>query len=317
MSAAGTSDGDDPLGDGFVAQTLALKPDREGEALATLVHRDGPSASTRALLYIHGFVDYVFQRHLAEAVEAAGFAFYGLDLRSYGRSLRPNRTFNFITDLAIHDEEIDAARAILRTRGHDRPVLMGHSTGGLTAALYAHRHAGALSGLLLNSPWLDLQGTDIERGPLTWLIDKIGALFPKQPVAQLSPIYARSLHRTTGGAWDFDTTWKPLDPVPVRAGFLRAVRRGHAQVAAGLAIDCPVLVCCSDRSGPRNRTHPDLLSTDSVLDVEQIVARAPLLGTHVEVRRIAGGIHDLALSAEPARSAYLTTVRTWLSDLPH
>jgi alpha-beta hydrolase superfamily lysophospholipase len=306
----------DPLGPGMVARTMELRPDFDGPAVATLIHRDGSANTPRALLYLHGFVDYVFQRHLADAVEAAGFAFYGLDLRSHGRSLRANRTFNFISDLAAYDEEIAAALAVMAARGHVRPVLMGHSTGGLTAALHAHRHPGTWSGVVLNSPWLDLQGTSVERGPATWLIDRIGAWVPKLPVAKLAPFYARSLHRSTGGAWDFDTAWKPLDPVPVRAGFLRAVRRGHAQVANGLTIDCPVLVCCSDRSGPRDRVHPDLLATDSVFDVGQIAARAPNLGPRVQLKRIAGGIHDLALSPEPARAAYLGAVGDWLAALP-
>ena len=48
---------------------------------------------------------------------------------------------------------------------------MGHSTGGLIAALWAARNVGRLEGLILNSPWLDLQGSAIVRTLGTPVID--------------------------------------------------------------------------------------------------------------------------------------------------
>jgi alpha-beta hydrolase superfamily lysophospholipase len=98
----------------------------------------------------------------------------------------------------------------------------------------------------------------------------------------------------------------------VRAGFVRTVRRGHARIARGLSITCPVLVLASDAIGPDDREHDGLLSSDSVLDPAQIVARAPLLGHDVTVVEIAGGAHDLALSAGPARQRYLEEVVAFL-----
>ena len=67
------------------ARTYPGEP--EHEAVATLVRHAGP-ASSRAVLYVHGWSDYFFQTHLAEAVESWGYDFYALDLRRYGRSLR-------------------------------------------------------------------------------------------------------------------------------------------------------------------------------------------------------------------------------------
>ena len=98
----------------------------------------------------------------------------------------------------------------------------------------------------------------------------------------------------------------------VRAGFLRAVRRGHARVARGLHVDCPVLVLASARSGPASGWHDALLTTDSVLDVRHITSRAERLGDDVTVVTVEGGAHDLALSPEPARSTYLREVLDWL-----
>ncbi len=107
-------------------------------------------------------------------------------------------------------------------------------------------------------------------------------------------------------------TWKPHEGFPVRAGFVRAVRRGQARVARGLAVDRPVLVLASDASGPDNRWHDALLATDSVLDVRHMAALAPRLGPDVTVVRVAGGAHDLALSAAPVREQYVREVADWL-----
>ena len=98
-----------------------------------------------------------------------GFDFYAIDLRKYGRSLRSHQTPNYITDLADYDEELDEAVRIIRAEGHDVVVLLGHSTGGLIAPLWANRRRGRqlIDAIVLNSPFFDLNGTGFERGPLT------------------------------------------------------------------------------------------------------------------------------------------------------
>ena len=120
----------DVLGEPWVARTLHLPPDaetaREGvEPVATLVHR--PARHRRAALYVHGFVDYFFHPHVADALDAAGWDLYALDLRDYGRSIRPGRPPNHTRELATYAQEIDAAVALLREdrgraryRGNDR-----------------------------------------------------------------------------------------------------------------------------------------------------------------------------------------------------
>ncbi|WP_293427758.1 alpha/beta hydrolase [Phreatobacter sp.] len=305
----------DILGGDWVAHAIPLRPDEEGEVVATLVHRAGAPRARRAVLYVHGFVDYFFQTHLAAHWEGLGFDFYALDLRKYGRSLRPRQTPNFCTDLAVYDEELDAAAQIIRAgHGHDVLVLMGHSTGGLITSLWASRQRGkgTVQALVLNSPWFDLAGNWFLRGPMTAAIDRVGVLAPKLAINGLDKHYGRSLHRSTGGEWDYSLDWKPIDGFPVVLGWLRAIRRGHAELARGLAMDCPALVCCSALSGPNHRAHEAILRTDSVLDVGQIAGRAHLLGADVTIRRIADGIHDLALSPEPARGRFFAAVAEWV-----
>ena len=310
--------GPDVLGPGWSARTLRLQPDHEGEVVATLVRReaDGPP-SRRAVLYVHGYVDYFFQRHLGDVWAAHGYDFYALDLRKYGRSLRPWQTPNDVTDLRAYTEELDASARVIREReGHDRLVVVGHSTGGLLLPLWAHgrRGRGVVDAVVLNSPWLDLNRDWFQRVVLTRVLDVVGGVAPRLVVGRLGEHYGPSLHVDSGGTWEYDLAWKPHEGFGVRAGWVRTIRRGHARVARGLDLDCPVLVCCSSRSGPADRWHPDLATTDSVLDVRHIVARAPCLGDDVTVVRIPDGVHDLALSAPGPRQAFFDVMLAWTDE---
>ncbi|HST42790.1 MAG TPA: hypothetical protein VLK58_24925, partial [Conexibacter sp.] len=102
------------LGDDFETRLLPLAPDAEGEQHATLIRlrpgadADAAAPPTRAVLYVHGFVDYFFQRELAAFYRDRGFAFYALDLRKSGRSLLPHQTPYFVRSVAEWYEELDA-----------------------------------------------------------------------------------------------------------------------------------------------------------------------------------------------------------------
>ena len=111
---------DPDLLDGYLSTDIPL-PDAplmpgepEGlEVVATLVRRDEPRRSRRAVLYVHGWNDYFFQTHLADFWAGLGFDFYALDLRRYGRSLRRGQLHGFTTDLAAYDDELDAAADLI------------------------------------------------------------------------------------------------------------------------------------------------------------------------------------------------------------
>src|SRR5690606_20282215 len=94
----------DVLGGDWVARTLRLHRGEPG-SVATLVRRR-TVRSGRAMLHVHGYVDYFFQTHLADAWEALGYDVYALDLRAHGRSMRPGGPANYVTDLAHHTEEL-------------------------------------------------------------------------------------------------------------------------------------------------------------------------------------------------------------------
>ena len=301
--------------DGYETTELAL-PGVEpaaGEPLdvdlvATLIRKRPDQVARRAILYLHGWNDYFFQTHLADYMTDLGYDFYALDLRRYGRSIRHGQLRGFITNLDDYSVELDAA-ANLIAADHDRLLLMGHSTGGLVTALWAAQNADRLEGLILNSPWLDLQGSAIVRALGTPVIDRLGSRAPTS-IIRLPDLgfNARALHISLGGEWDYDLTLKSTPGPPIRTGWLRAILLGHQRVAAGLGIGVPILVLASTTTDFSRRWHEGLRLVDTVLDVEQTAARAVRLGSHVTVVRIPEGLHDLTLSAPHVRKHALDEI---------
>lgn len=305
---------EDVLGAPYVATTLHLAPDDEGKVVATLVHRPAPEPTGRAVLHVHGFADYFFQTGAADFWCERGYDFYALDLRKYGRSLRPHQTPNFVADLGTYYEELDRAFAAVRET-HEHVVLSAHSTGGLSVPLWATDRRLEVAGMVLNSPWLDMHGDPLTRHLAMPLLHRVGAYRAKLVVPRkVSGLYARSLHVEHEGEWPFDLAWKPLQSWPVYAGWIRAIRSGQARIAAGIDVPAPVLVLSSARSGhPRSIDDPDVFRTDIVLDVEQIRRRATMLGRHVTLAQVDGAMHDVTLSRPPVRKIVFDEVARFLA----
>lgn len=310
---------DDSILDGFQQLTIPLPGARmapgEPESsppTGTLVRRHPPQRRS-ALLYLHGWSDYFFQSHLAEAVERMGHDFHALELRRYGRSLAPGQLAGFVGTLDDYFEELDRAVGILR-EDHDQVVLMGHSTGGLTASLWADARPGAIDALVLNSPWLDLQASWVV-AVLTGRVTRMLSVSRPTAVLKLpdNGFYLRSLDPATGGEWEVDPALKGPENFFVRAGWLAAVLAGHDRVAKGLSIEAPVLLLTSGRSDFRRVWDEAMREADTVLDVERIMARGAQLGDHVTLVRLPGGMHDLALSRGPVRDRYFDEVKRWLT----
>jgi alpha-beta hydrolase superfamily lysophospholipase len=301
----------DVLGAGYEALRLTFEDDAEGEVVATLVRRRAPGR--KAVLYVHGFVDYFFQAHLADFYVERGYSFYALDLRKYGRSLLPHQTPNFARSISDYFPEIDEAVRLIR-EDNDVLLLNGHSTGGLVAALWADRvrGKGLVDGLFLNSPFLELNVPAPVRVLVGPLVRAAARLRPTMVFPTgLSESYVRSIHRDHDGEWDFDLAWKPARGFPVRVGWLAAIMRAHHRAHTGLAVDVPVLVMASARSA--RGKNGDRTSADAVLDADDIARWSTRLGPHVTCVRIDGGLHDLALSAEPVRAKFFEELDRWLT----
>ena len=282
----------DPLLPGFEALELPAPDDYDGAVVATLVRLPGGQAPRGAALYVHGFSDYFFQRHMAERFSLEGFAFHALDLRKYGRSLKAHQHPNFCKSVAEYYPDIDAAIEAIGA-----PVLLaGHSTGGLVCSLYAKQGArrGDLRGLWLNSPFFDWRAPAAK---LPWLhaAATVGRFFPFLTVPErLPPTYINLLLEQ----WEFDTRLKPLRGFPLYYGWIGAISDAHARVHRGLGLEIPVLSMHSDES-------------DIVLDWRQIARWSRTLGSRVAVLAFPGGWHDLVLSPRPIREEVFSQLFAW------
>ncbi|HEY6820380.1 MAG TPA: alpha/beta hydrolase [Burkholderiales bacterium] len=286
----------DPLLPGFEAWTFAFPDDYDGAVVSTLVRLPTTRAPRANVLYVHGFVDYFFQRHMAERFAAEGYGFYALDLRKHGRSMLPHQHPNFCKDIAEYYADITSALQAIGA-----PVLLaGHSTGGLVCALYAHEgeRRADLNGLWLNSPFFDWRLPNWKKAWLP-LGAALGRHYPfLSDQGTLRPDYVESLLEH----WEFDLRLKPARGFPVYYGWVSAIVEAHAKVHRGLAIACPVLSMHSD-------------DADIVLDWRDIARWSRTLGSDVAVLAFPGGVHDLVLSRPEIREEVFAQLFAWAARL--
>lgn len=285
------------------------RPRSPGAASST-----SPSVSD-VVLYLPGWADYFFQTELAEAVVETGAGFYALELRKYGRSLRAGQTAGFIESLTEYDADIAAALEAIRSE-HGQAVrvhLLGHSLGGLIAALWSERHHGELATLILNAPWLELQGSSLVRQIAGVVVYPFLRRDP-HTIIQLPEMsaYWESVSGEASGEWKLNEQWRPARSFPIRAAWVSAVLAGHAVVARGLKIAEPICVLLSARSKIQAVYSEEMSGVDAVIDVNVIARRSLHLGRRVSVFRYDGALHDVFLSKKPVRDIALKELQEWL-----
>ncbi|MFI3303214.1 MAG: alpha/beta hydrolase [Rikenellaceae bacterium] len=305
----------DILGEGFEQCTLSLEPDYSGEICATLIRRAPLVDSSRAVLYIHGYNDYFFQREMAERFTDSLYNFYALDLRKYGRSHREGQNLFEVREMSEYFEDIDSAISQMRSEGMEQIILMAHSTGGLTTSLYcnANRNNPKVDAMILNSPFLDMNLGGFTENILLPIVSMIGKFFPDLVVfCDPTSAYYESLDRDHKGEWKYDTTLKLKSMNPTTAGWLRAIHRGQKELQRGLNIDQPILLMYSDKSTKSPVWTPEYQCSDAVLDVKDIAYYGERLGSDITHAQIEDGMHDLILSGYEARESVYNTIFEWL-----
>ncbi len=296
---------------------LGADPDGEGELVATLVSRGRPQPrAARAVLVVHGYTDYFFHTELADHLAGRGFACYALDLPKCGRSRRAGQTPHFTSDLAHYDSALQAA---LTAVDAEQVLMYGHSAGGLILSLWLDRlrrrgATGPITGLVLNSPFLDLHGPAVLRTPPTSAALMALARVRKLTVVRKPGVggYGTTLHRDFAGEFDYNLDWKPVGGFPITFGWINAIRRGQRQLHRGLDIGVPSLILRSDHS-VAEVSDPDLIQRgDAVLDVDQIARWAGCVGNRLTVVPITDAKHDVFLSLPEPRAAAYRELDTWL-----
>jgi alpha-beta hydrolase superfamily lysophospholipase len=320
---------------GYRQTTLALGPDPDGEGdlFATLVTRADPGPCTNAVVAVHGFTDYFFNTELVDFFAARGYRVYGLDLHKCGRSWRAGQTPHFTTDLSRYDRDLEWALAVVDAdnaasgaahpaAGGRNTVVYGHSTGGLVVSLWLDRvrrrgdtAALGLSGLVLNSPFLDLQGPAILRTRVTF-----GALGAVSRMGKTRVVraagkggYGLTLHRDYHGEFDYNLKWKPVGGFPITAGWIHAVQRGQARLHRGLDVGVPNLVLRSDHSVGETVGTEEMQRGDAVLDVTHIARWAGCLGNRQTIVPVPDAKHDVFLSLPTPRATAYAELDRWLA----
>ena len=288
----------DPLlgREGFEERTVNQGTDYQGPVVSTVVRLlpsdesvackqsrgtfRGDSAVAvprRGVLYVHGYNDYFFQDSMGMEFCDSGYAFYAVDLRRYGRSLRP---------------------------------------GGLITALYmAEAPSPYIKALILNSPFLDWNFTGFYRKVLIPAAAWLGRWLPNVEISQGdNSIYGESLLKGKHGEWQFDTTLKLLHPAPVTLGWVRAINQGHKLLMKdGRKIAVPILLMHSRRSVQLEKWDDKAFSGDLVLNVDSISSRGRRLGhAGLTEATVDSGLHDLVLSRPRIRRAVYATMFRFL-----
>ncbi len=302
---------------GFTTQTFNLEKDYEGEVTATLISRKAKKNTSKAMLYIHGFVDYFFQRHLADWVNNAGYNFYALDLRKHGRSILSHQKPNMTRSLTDYFEEIDMAFDVIRNAdSNDFVVLIGHSTGGLTSCLYLNSRNDKADALILNSPFFDFNKPPWYRKTIVPMVALLGKVFPGLPSPEgLDEGNSLSVHKDFEGEWDFDLNLKPHSGFKIDFGWISAIYYGQKALHRGLDVKCPVLLMYSDNSVKPGKFTKEMHLADAVLNVKDIKRHASKPGKNVTSVEIEGGRHDLILSLKKVRGRVFTVMTDFITKV--
>jgi alpha-beta hydrolase superfamily lysophospholipase len=173
---------------------------------------------------------------------------------------------------------------------------------------------GRVGGLVLNSPWFDLQGPAILRSVVTAAAIAAASRIRSKRVIRLprEPAYGESLHRDFGGDFDYNLQWKPIGGFPVTLGWIAAIRRGQAQLHRGLDVGVPNLILRSDHSVPGESDVATAQCGDAVLDVTQIARWSGCVGNRTSIVAITDAKHDVFLSLPVPRQTAYRELAEWL-----
>ena len=195
--------------------------------------------------------------HLAHALESE-FDVVMPDARGHGDSSAPNHGYRY-------DDLASDGVGLIRSLGLSRPVLLGHSMGGMTAAVVASRGQGIIRGLVLVDPTFlsperqrDVHESDVAEQHRRMLglskpelVAKARARHPRRS-PEIVEIQAEARLKTSMAAFD---VLRPPNP-----DYRDLVR----------AIDVPTLLVIGDEPVVTFEMATDLRSMNPRVRVEQI-----------------------------------------------
>lgn len=187
--------------DGMTIHTEAWLPDGDPKAVVLLVH---------------GLAEYAGRyMHVAERMNAAGYAVYGIDHRGHGHSDGVRAYFDdfnhVVDDLKTYFEQVKAANP------GKKIFVYGHSLGSLMALTFIFGHQRELAGAIISGTPLEVEAFQpkllVQAGNL------LNTILPKLPV---TPLPAAGLSHDPAVVQKYDN-----DPL---------VHRGNVRVRIGYYI---------------------------------------------------------------------------------
>ena len=226
------------------------------------------------------------------------------------------RNPNYCRNLEEYFPEMDAAiQRITKRDSHHYLMVCGHSTGGLTASLYAQSGAykQSIKKLILNSPFLGFKADALTMNLLRFYGFLGGFNYNAVLPRAGSPLYTQTIHASEKGSWDFNFAWRPRTGFPFYQSWVHAILNGQTQINQGSGIQCPVLVLTSYQSYSGEKLNAAAMSSDVVLDVPTIQKQAIKLGKQITRVAIPGALHDVFLSPPNARKQAFIAMEKWLN----
>jgi acylglycerol lipase len=250
-----------------------------------------PGTEPRGVVAIvHGYAEHSGRyAHVAEFLADRGYAVEAFDLRGHGRSAGGRALVK-----SANEYLLDTGRFLYRVRERHlgQPIfLLGHSMGGLIAALYVITRKPSIDGLIVSGPAINASGA-----PLLMRL-AVGALARVSPRHGMMALDANAISRDRQVVIDYVS-----DPLvytgKMQAGLLAALMRAVARIDRDMEeIELPLLVM----HGREDRLAPVAAS-------ELLYARAS--STDKTLKVYDGLYHEIF--NEPEREMVLGDLASWL-----
>ncbi|MFZ5815483.1 MAG: alpha/beta hydrolase [Bacillota bacterium] len=195
--------------------------------------RRSVAGRTTPVIIVHGaWEDSGLYEHVAEFFAGHGAQVWAMDLRGHGRSAGQRmyvRQFeDYLTDLDVLVNNVTWETGV-------RPVLVGHSMGGLICLRYALERQQKLAAVAVTSPWLRTRIRVAK--PLLKVVPLLSLLVPRLPIPWKLPRAARTVNgvvrRTKTG---------PEKPV-VTPRWFHVMRRAQEEVTSRIGeLTLPLLM---------------------------------------------------------------------------
>ncbi|NQY93554.1 MAG: alpha/beta hydrolase, partial [Campylobacteraceae bacterium] len=275
--------------------------------------------SKKAVLYIHGFNDYFFNKEFAAKFVDEGYSFFAIDLHNHGKNMTKDTKRYYFTDVKEFYPEINLAIDIMKNKYKiENITLYGISQGGLIAALYENDNQ-RVDQLILDSPFFDFHMAWFIESIAIPIISTVGSFFPELKIQSDEPnLFGQSIHKDFSGEWDIDLELKAITKnAPVYLGWLNAVNKAQNRLEKGLDIKVPSLVLSSDISTSEQANPKYHHSTDTVLDIEEIQTLAKKLSVDqglITAIKIPKAMHGVLISPLKVREKGYETIFNWLKN---